>query len=126
MFNFVATNANDGNVTSYWESNGFPSTLTVKLGADADVTGIVVKLNPDPAWGPRTQNFEVLGRAGTATGFSALKGRADYAFSPSGNPGLPAFTSAVESWSCLPGPSVPSSFTGNAIQIALSGSELAT
>ncbi|MEV6302628.1 CARDB domain-containing protein [Actinoplanes sp. NPDC051861] len=85
MFNFVATNANDGNVTSYWESNGFPSTLTVKLGSDADVTGVVVKLNPDAAWGPRVQNVQVLGRVGTATGFTELKARADYSFSPSGN-----------------------------------------
>ncbi|MFC7534340.1 CARDB domain-containing protein [Actinoplanes sp. GCM10030250] len=84
-FNFVASNANDASVTSYWESTGFPSTLTVKLGADADITGIVVKLNPDPAWGARTQNFQVLGRAGTASGFTELKARADYGFSPSSN-----------------------------------------
>lgn len=85
VHNFVAGNANDTNVNSYWESNGFPATLTVKLGADADVTGIVVKLNPDPSWGPRTQSLQVLGRAGTATGFTELKARADYGFSPLGN-----------------------------------------
>jgi hypothetical protein len=83
-FNFVATNANDGNLNSYWESAGFPSTLTVKLGADANVTGVVVKLNPDSAWGPRTQAVQVLGRAGTSTAFTELKPRADYGFSPSG------------------------------------------
>ncbi|MBG0564084.1 CARDB domain-containing protein [Actinoplanes aureus] len=82
---FVATNANDASPTSYWESAGFPSTLTVKLGSDADITGIVVKLNPDPVWGPRTQNIQVLGRAGTATGFAELKARADYGFNPSTN-----------------------------------------
>ncbi|WP_328468323.1 discoidin domain-containing protein [Actinoplanes sp. NBC_00393] len=82
---FVAGNANDASPTSYWESNGFPSTLTVKLGSDADVTGVVVKLNPDPVWGARTQNIQVLGRAGSATGFTELKARADYAFNPSGN-----------------------------------------
>ncbi|WP_229068410.1 CARDB domain-containing protein [Actinoplanes sp. DH11] len=82
---FVAGNANDGSVASYWESGGFPSTLTVKLGADADVTGIVVKLNPDAAWGARTQNFAVQGRAGTATGFTDLKARADHAFHPATN-----------------------------------------
>jgi hypothetical protein len=85
VFNFVATNANDGNTGTYWESAGFPSTLTVKLGADADVTGLIVKLNPDAAWGPRTQNVQVQGRAGTATTFTELKARADYGFSPSGN-----------------------------------------
>src|SRR5262249_37700803 len=48
-------------------------------------------------------------------------------FSPSGSPfsGC-ALTSAVASCITLPGPSVPSSFSGKAIQIAWSGSELAT
>ncbi|MFB9338841.1 discoidin domain-containing protein, partial [Actinoplanes octamycinicus] len=83
--NFVAANATDGTTGTYWESAGFPSTLTVKLGADANVTGVVVKLNPDPAWGPRSQSIQVLGRAGSATGFTELKARADYAFHPSTN-----------------------------------------
>jgi hypothetical protein len=81
--NFVAANANDGNTATYWESAGFPSSLTVKLGADADLSAVVVKLNPDPVWGPRTQSLQVLGRAQSATGFTSLKARADYAFSPS-------------------------------------------
>jgi CARDB/F5/8 type C domain len=85
-FNFVAANANDAaGTSSYWESAGFPSTLTVHLGADADVTGVVVKLNPDPAWGTRIQNFQVLGKSQTATGFTSLKARADYTFNPAGN-----------------------------------------
>ncbi|MGW1061881.1 CARDB domain-containing protein [Micromonospora rubida] len=84
-FTFVAANANDSSPTSYWESAGFPSTLTVKLGADADVTAVVVKLNPDPVWGARTQNLQVLGRAQTATGFTSLNAPANYSFNPSGN-----------------------------------------
>jgi hypothetical protein len=83
--NFVAANADDGNITTYWESAGYPSTLTVKLGANADLTSVVVKLNPDPAWGPRTQNFEVLGRDQAATAYTSLVARADYAFGPSAN-----------------------------------------
>lgn len=83
---FVATNANDGNVTTYWEGNGHPSTLTVQLGANADITSIVIRLNPDPIWGPRTQTFQVLGREQSATGFSTLVGSATYGFDPaSGN-----------------------------------------
>ncbi|MGW6709840.1 CARDB domain-containing protein [Streptomyces sp. NPDC054956] len=82
---FVAANANDDSVTSYWEAGGQQSTLTVKLGSNADVTGIVLKLNPDPVWSGRTQSFEVLGREQSASGFTSLKARADYAFSPSGN-----------------------------------------
>jgi hypothetical protein len=85
VFSFAAGNANDSDPTSYWESNGFPSTLTVHLGADADVTGVVIKLNPDPIWGARTQNLQVNGQAGTAGGFSTLKARADYSFNPGSN-----------------------------------------
>ncbi|MEV4515256.1 CARDB domain-containing protein [Dactylosporangium sp. NPDC049525] len=85
VFTFVATNANDGNVGSYWESNGFTGILTVKLGSNADVSSVVVKLNPDTAWGPRTQAIQVLGREQSATGFTSLKPRADYGFSPTGN-----------------------------------------
>ncbi|MCO8272773.1 discoidin domain-containing protein [Actinoplanes sp. TRM 88003] len=84
VFNFVAANANDNNLASYWESNGFPATLTAKLGSDANVTGVVVKLNPDPAWGARTQGIQVLGRASGAASFTSLKARTDYAFG-SGN-----------------------------------------
>ncbi|MFF0724373.1 CARDB domain-containing protein [Streptomyces sp. NPDC004134] len=82
---YVASNANDGNVTTYWESNGYPSTLTVKLGADADITSIVIRLNPDPIWAARTQSLQILGREQSAGGFTSLKARADYGFNPSTN-----------------------------------------
>ncbi|WP_448320945.1 CARDB domain-containing protein [Streptomyces sp. CO7] len=81
--NYVAANANDDSTSTYWESAGTPADLTVRLGADADLEAVVVKLNPDPVWGPRRQSFEVLGRAEGASSFSTLKARAEYAFSPS-------------------------------------------
>ncbi|MFB7559223.1 CARDB domain-containing protein [Streptomyces brevispora] len=83
--NFVAANANDDKPGTYWESNGYPSTLTVKLGADADLENVVVKLSPDQAWAARTQSLQILGRSQSATGFTSLKDRADYAFNPTGN-----------------------------------------
>ncbi|WP_372346243.1 CARDB domain-containing protein [Streptomyces sp. KL116D] len=83
--NYVASNANDNSTSTYWESSGSPSTLTVKLGADADLDAVVLKLNPDAAWATRTQNIEVLGRARSAQGFTTLKSRADYTFNPAGN-----------------------------------------
>ncbi|MFF3171082.1 CARDB domain-containing protein [Streptomyces sp. NPDC057900] len=83
--NFVAANANDDRTGTYWESNGYPATLTVKLGADADLEAVVVKLSPDQAWAARTQGLQILGRSQSATGFTSLKDRADYAFSPTGN-----------------------------------------
>ena len=48
-----------------------PGTLTVQLGANADLSSIVLKLNPDPAWGTRTQTIQVLGREQSATGLPA-------------------------------------------------------
>ncbi|GAA3285804.1 discoidin domain-containing protein [Dactylosporangium vinaceum] len=84
VFGFVAANAVDGNVATYWESNGYPGTLTVHLGANADINSVVVRLNPDTAWGARTQAMTVLGREQSATGFTTLKAQANYAFAPGG------------------------------------------
>ncbi|MGW0915247.1 CARDB domain-containing protein [Streptomyces sp. NPDC002784] len=81
--NYVATNANDDQVGTYWESAGFPANLTVKLGAAADIEAVAVKLNPDQVWAARKQSLEVLGRAQGATAFTTLKARAEYSFSPS-------------------------------------------
>ncbi|MEU8264057.1 discoidin domain-containing protein [Micromonospora sp. NPDC048999] len=81
---FNAVNANDDDVTTYWEGapGAYPSTLTVALGANASITAIVVKLNPDPIWGPRTQTFQVLGREQSASTFTTLVGSATYSFNP--------------------------------------------
>ncbi|MEV5315848.1 CARDB domain-containing protein [Streptomyces sp. NPDC052610] len=83
--NYVAANANDDSTGTYWEASGQSATLTVKLGADADLSGVVLKLNPDPVWSARTQSIQVLGRKAGESAFTSLKDRADYAFSPSGN-----------------------------------------
>jgi hypothetical protein len=85
-FTFVATNANDNNVATYWEGATYPNTLTVSLGSNADVNSIVVKLNPDAAWGTRTQNIQVLGREQSATDVANVVSAANYTFNPaSGN-----------------------------------------
>ncbi|NUR31900.1 MAG: Secreted glycosyl hydrolase, partial [Catenulispora sp.] len=52
---FAPTNADDGDVTTYFEGSSYPSQLTVHLGANADVSSVVVKLNPAAAWSARTQ-----------------------------------------------------------------------
>ncbi len=87
MFTFVPTNGNDNSVATYWEgASGFPSTLTVSLGANAALSSIVVKLNPDSSWGPRTQTIEVLGRGQSATTFSTISPAFVASFAPaSGN-----------------------------------------
>ncbi|WP_428957759.1 CARDB domain-containing protein [Streptomyces sp. cg35] len=83
--NYVAANANDGSTATYWEASGASSALTVKLGSDADLSGVVLKLNPDAAWSTRTQTLQVLARKSGATEFTSIKDRAEYTFNPSTN-----------------------------------------
>ncbi|MFE2353515.1 discoidin domain-containing protein [Streptomyces parvulus] len=81
---YVAENANDNSTSTYWEgaAGSYPNTLTVKLGANADVDAVVLKLNPDTAWSRRTQNIQVLGREQAASGFTTLAAAKDYVFDP--------------------------------------------
>jgi hypothetical protein len=85
---YNAVNANDNDVTTYWEgaSGAYPSTLTVQLGANAVVGSVVLRLNPDTAWAARNQTLDVLGREQSATAFTTIKTSATYGFDPaSGN-----------------------------------------
>ncbi|MEU8463542.1 discoidin domain-containing protein [Streptomyces sp. NPDC029003] len=85
---FVAENATDNDTATYWEgaAGAYPSTLTVRLGANADISRLVLKLNPDSGWGRRTQTIEVLGREQGAQGVTSLAAARDYVFDPaSGN-----------------------------------------
>ncbi|MEU8977282.1 discoidin domain-containing protein [Streptomyces sp. NPDC048309] len=88
VYTFVAENANDDKTSTYWEGGGgsYPNSLTVKLGANADVNTVVLKLNPDASWSTRTQKIQVLGREQKATSFTSLVDAKDYTFDPaSGN-----------------------------------------
>ncbi|UKS27225.1 discoidin domain-containing protein [Paenibacillus sp. HWE-109] len=84
IFTFIPTNANDGSVTTYWEgnANSYPNTLAVSLGANANVTSIVLKLNPDSAWATRTQTIQVLGHDQYSANFTNLVAAAVYTFNP--------------------------------------------
>ncbi|MEU4421348.1 discoidin domain-containing protein [Actinoplanes sp. NPDC024001] len=83
---FVAGNANDNDTATYWEGSAYPANLTVKLGANATVSSVVVKLNPATEWGTRQQAFSILGREQSTSGFSTITGSATYTFNPaSGN-----------------------------------------
>jgi hypothetical protein len=86
VHDYVASNATDGDTTTYWEGapGAYPSTLTVSLGANAELERVVVKLNPDPAWSSRTQTFAVLGREAGAAEFTVIEESAPYSFDPSG------------------------------------------
>ncbi|GAB3145398.1 CARDB domain-containing protein [Amycolatopsis stemonae] len=84
-FTFVAANANDDSLTTYWEGGGgtYPNLLTVALGSNADLNQVVVKLNPDSAWGPRTQTIAVEGREQSSSTFTTLVAAQTYSFTPS-------------------------------------------
>lgn len=78
---FVATNANDGNVTTYWEGAAYPNLLTVDLSSAQNVSSVKIKLNPDSLWAARTQTLAVLGSTDNVN-FTTLKASATYAFDP--------------------------------------------
>ncbi|MFG2839985.1 discoidin domain-containing protein [Streptomyces zaomyceticus] len=85
---FTAANANDNNTATYWEGGGgsYPQTLTLKLGANADLDKLVLKLDPAQAWQARNQTIEVLGREQSATAFTGKVAARSYSFDPaSGN-----------------------------------------
>ncbi|MFE4711914.1 discoidin domain-containing protein [Paenibacillus sp. NPDC056722] len=84
VFTFVATNANDGDLNTYWEGAGgsYPNTLSVNLGANANLSSVVLKLNPSSAWSTRTQTIQVLGRDQNGTTFSSLVPATVYTFNP--------------------------------------------
>ncbi|MEV4080708.1 CARDB domain-containing protein [Nonomuraea fuscirosea] len=79
---YVAANANDDTTQTYWESATYPATLTAPLGADATLTALTLKLNPDPAWTRRTQTLQVLGRTQNATTYTTLVPSTTYTFDP--------------------------------------------
>ena len=82
--NYLATNADDGNTGTYWESaNGsWPATLTVDLGTAHPLSSVVVALPPSSAWQTRTQTFSVLGSTNDST-WTTLAASAARTFNPS-------------------------------------------
>jgi hypothetical protein len=94
---YPASNANDGDFSTYWESEdgaGYPQTLTANLGS-AQSLGFIELALPS-SWSARTETLSVLGSA-NGTSYTTLVGSAGYDFDPStGNMvtiALPAGTS---------------------------------
>ncbi|MEU4555581.1 putative repeat protein (TIGR01451 family) [Micromonospora violae] len=80
-FTFTPEKANDGQLGTYWEgAASYPQNLTVALGANHSISGVTVKLNPDPAWGTRTQTIQVLGRDQASSAYTSLVPAAAYQF----------------------------------------------
>ena len=82
IFTFVAANGNDNSTSTYWEGGALPASLTVDLAANANITSIVVKLDPATAWGARQQTFQVLAHDQNTSTFSNLVSSATYNFDP--------------------------------------------
>jgi hypothetical protein len=80
---FPASNANDGNNGSYWESQdgaAWPQTLTADLGAVQPEGSVVLTLPSN--WGTRVQTIEVLGSTDAST-YTTLVPSTAYTFDPS-------------------------------------------
>jgi hypothetical protein len=98
---YPASNANDGNPDTYWESldgAAYPQTLTVNLGSAQPIGSITLDLPPLSDWGPRTETLTVLG-SDNDTSFSQIVASAAYTFNDSTNDNsvtiaLPSGTSA--------------------------------
>jgi parallel beta-helix repeat protein len=82
---YPATNANDGNSSTYWESldgAAYPQTLTVNLGSSYSLGSIVLDLPPSSAWSTRTETLSVLGST-NGSSYSTIVPSAGYTFNPS-------------------------------------------
>ena len=79
---FPATNAIDGNTSTYWESTDgtWPSTLTVNLGSAQTLGDVVIDL--PSTWPTRTQTLSVLGSTNDST-WTTLVSSSTYTWSSS-------------------------------------------
>jgi hypothetical protein len=96
--NFVASNANDGDTSTYWESTdgAFPQWLQANLGSAQSLGSVTLDLPPSGSWATRTQTLSVQGSSNAST-WTTLVASANYTFNPAtGNTvtiSLPAGTS---------------------------------
>ncbi len=82
---YPATNANDGNTSTYWESQdgaGYPQTLTAALGSTQSLGSVTLDLPPSSAWSTRTETLSILGST-NGSSWTTLVGSAGYTFNPS-------------------------------------------
>ena len=79
---FPASNAVDGNTSTYWESadGSWPATLTADLGSTQAIGEAVIEL--PSSWPTRTQTLSVLGSTDDST-WTTLVGSATYTWNPS-------------------------------------------
>jgi hypothetical protein len=79
---FPAANANDNNLSTYWQAAAPTATLTLHLSQAASVDRVVLELPQD--WGTRNQTIEVDGSANGTT-WKTLAPAAAYTFTAGSN-----------------------------------------
>ena len=82
---YPASNANDGNTSTYWEGTdggAYPQTLTANLGSSTALGSVTLDLPPATAWSTRTETLSVLGSTNGST-YTTLVPSATYTFNPS-------------------------------------------
>ena len=81
---FPASNAVDGDTSTYWESQdgAFPQSITVDLQSSQAVGSVVLDLPPSSAWATRTETLSVSDSA-DGSNFSPLVSSSGYTLDPS-------------------------------------------
>jgi hypothetical protein len=94
---WTAPKAADGDLATYWEggANQYPGTIAVDLAIPAQVSTVVLKLNPMKIWGKRTQKIEVK-VSDNGSDYTTLVAAADYVFDPLTNGNVVAIPLSVK------------------------------
>jgi F5/8 type C domain/Abnormal spindle-like microcephaly-assoc'd, ASPM-SPD-2-Hydin/Right handed beta helix region len=82
---YPASDANDGNTSTYWESldgSAYPQTLSANLGQSYPLGSVTLTLPPASSWSTRSETLSVLGSA-NGTSWTTLVPSASYTFNPS-------------------------------------------
>ncbi len=98
---YPASNAKDGNTSTYWESldgSAYPQTLTAKLAQSYPLGSVTLTLPPSTAWSTRTETLSVLGST-NGTSWTTLVPSAGYTFNPAtGNTVSLNLPSGIRTW----------------------------
>ncbi|MDR2599254.1 MAG: discoidin domain-containing protein [Oscillospiraceae bacterium] len=78
---YIPANAVDGELTSYWESDGFPAEFTINLEGSYTIQTVAVAVNPSSLWEARTQGIEILVSSGDGD-FRVIVAEERYEFDP--------------------------------------------
>jgi hypothetical protein len=79
---FPATNANDNNLSTYWQASASSATLTLHLSTAATVNRVILELPEN--WGTRNQTIEVDGSTNGTT-YTTLSPATAYTFTAGSN-----------------------------------------